>query len=265
MSSPHPLPLSSSVRRPKPLVGVTASELAPHGEAAVSPAYLHALTANDALPILLPLSLSAEDCSQLAELLDGILFTGGPDLHPFLFGEETLTGCGSHSALRDRTELLLFSGMYKQKKPILAICRGIQLVNLALGGDIWQDIDTQATRTLSIAHRQPFDPSVPSHHVVLTEDSLLASLAGSCRIEVNSAHHQAIRRPAPGLTVCGLAPDGIVEAVEQPDYPFLIAVQWHPELLLATQAHAENLFAAFTACCRCVQTSSFSGGKKEIP
>lgn len=264
MASPHPLPISSSVHTPKPLIGVTSSELS-QGEAAVSPAYLHALSNNGVLPVLLPLSLTCEDCSRLAELLDGILFTGGPDLHPFLFGEETLTGCGSQSALRDRTELLLFSAIYKQKKPILAICRGIQLINLALGGDIWQDIDAQTCRTLPIAHRQPFDPSVPSHHVTLTGGSLLASLTGSCRIEVNSAHHQAIRRPAPCLKVCGLAPDGIIEAVELPDYPFLIGVQWHPELLLTTQAHAKNLFSAFTACCRCGRISSFSDGKREIP
>lgn len=240
---------SPSVPTQKPLIGITPSAFSQQKETGTSSAYINALQDSGALPLLLPLSLTSYDCEQLAESLDGFLFTGGPDIHPFLFGEETLNGCGNQSALRDASELLLFSTVYRQKKPILAVCRGIQLINIALGGDIYQDIDTQAERPLPIAHRQPFDPSVPSHHVTLRKDSRLASLLGSQTIEVNSSHHQAIRRPAQCLQICGQAPDGIIEAVEQPDYPFLFGVQWHPELLYATKDHARKLFSAFCTVC----------------
>ena len=238
-----------STRTKKPWIGITSSQLPQQKETGTSSAYIHALQDSGALPLLLPLSLTANDCEQLAESLDGFLFTGGPDVHPFLFGEETLNGCGNQSALRDESELLLFSRVYRQKKPVLAICRGIQLINIALGGDIYQDIDTQVERPLSIAHRQPFDPSVPSHHVTLSKGSRLSALLGSETIEVNSSHHQAIRRPADGLQICGQAPDGIIEAVEQSDYPFLFGVQWHPELLYSTRDHARKLFSAFLSVC----------------
>lgn len=237
----------------KPLIGVTASvQQETHGPC-TSPAYMEALADSGALPLLLPLTLTGEDCRQLADTLDGILFTGGPDVHPFYFGEETLEGCGNQSALRDSTELLLFSHVYARKKPILAICRGVQLLNIALGGDIYQDIASQARRSIPIAHSQPYSPSVPSHHVTVKQDSLLASitcrLPESCsthQLEVNSAHHQAVRRPAGCLTVCAQAPDGIIEALEQPEYPFLLGIQWHPELLYHNHSHARQLFTAFT-------------------
>lgn len=229
----------------KPLIGITASQIPETQGPGTSPGYIDALYDSGALPLILPLTLTAGDCRRLGTELDGFLFTGGPDIHPFYFEEETLEGCGNQSALRDETELLLFSEAFSQRKPILAICRGIQLLNIALGGDIFQDISRQAERTLPIAHRQPFDPSVPSHHVTLDGQSLLASITGPGPLEVNSSHHQAIRRTADGLRVCGWAPDGMIEALEHPDYPFLIGVQWHPELLYHTQSHAKKLFASF--------------------
>lgn len=234
----------------KPLIGITASIQPENQGPGTSPSYPHALCTSGALPLILPLSLTETDCSQLADTLDGFLLTGGPDIHPFLFGEETLEGCGNQSSQRDRTELLLFSQVYARKKPVLAICRGIQLINIALGGDIYQDIGRQTERDLPIAHSQPFSPSVPSHHVVLKKDSLLSSVTGSERIEVNSSHHQAVRRPAKCLTICAQAQDGIIEGLEHPGYPFLLGVQWHPELLYHSHSHAERLFSAFVNACR---------------
>lgn len=242
----------------KPLIGLTASEQPDTKSPWLPAAYTDALRECGALPLILPLTLSAEDCEQLAAFLDGFLFTGGPDLHPFLFGEETLTGCGNQSGKRDRTELLLFSFVQQKKKPILAVCRGIQLINVALGGDLVQDIG-QIENRLPIAHRQPFPLDVPSHHVTVTPGSRLAAALG-CRdgvresytIAVNSAHHQALRRTAPALTVCGRAPDGIIEAVECPEYPFLIGVQWHPERLYGSRSfseHANRLFRSFVRAC----------------
>lgn len=234
----------------QPLIGVTASVNPENGGPCTSQAYLTALSDSGALPLILPHTLTKTDCRRLAGKLDGFLFTGGPDVHPFYFGEDTLEGCGSHSPQRDRTELQLFSEIFARKKPIFGICRGIQLINIALGGDIWQDIGRQTERGLPIAHSQPFSPSVPSHHVALKKDSLLSSVTGSERIEVNSSHHQAVRRPAKCLTICAQAQDEIIEGLEHPGYPFLLGVQWHPELLYHSHSHAERLFSAFVNACR---------------
>lgn len=233
----------------KPLIGLTPSDDDSTGSSRISASYLNALQESGAVPLLLPLAPSAEDCSALTDTLDGFIFTGGPDVHPFYFGEETLEGCGNCSFIRDHSELLLFSHILKTKKPVLAICRGIQLINIAMGGDIYQDL-SRTERHLKIAHRQPFSSSFPSHHVSAVPDTLLASVIGTQAIEVNSAHHQAVRRIAPGLQSCAFSPDGIIEAVEAPGYPFLLGVQWHPELLFHSHEHARRLFNTFVNSCR---------------
>ena len=171
-------------------------------------------------------------------------------LMPFLFGEETLAGCGDFSPLRDSSELLLLSQVYERKKPVLGICRGAQLINIALGGDIYQDIFSQLSGRIPIAHRQPFNATHPAHRVAVEAGSRLAQISESLSLEVNSLHHQAIRNVAPCLTVCGRASDGIIEAVEQPGHPFLLGVQWHPEQLAGKYSHADRLFSAFIKACR---------------
>lgn len=234
----------------KPLIGITASHDLRTGDLRMAPSYQSAIQKSGGIPLILPLALEEEECRRLAETLDGFLFTGGPDVHPFLFGEDTMEGCGDRSPLRDQTELSLFSAVYQQKKPVLGICRGAQLINIALGGDIYQDLASQLPGRLPIAHRQPFHLSNPSHRVSLEPDSLLAKISGAETIEVNSAHHQAIRKTAAPLSVSGRTADSVIEAVEQRDYPFLIGVQWHPEMLADTYSHASRLFEAFVCTCR---------------
>lgn len=234
----------------KPVIGITASHDLQTGNLRMSQSYTDAIRTCGAIPVILPLTLDEAECRRLAETLDGFLFTGGPDIHPFLFGEDTMEGCGDRSPLRDQTELALFSAAYHQKKPVLGICRGTQLINIALGGDIYQDLGSQIPGRLPIAHRQPFHLSNPAHHVKLEPGSLLAQICGETDIETNSSHHQAVRAVPPSLAVCGRAADGIIEAVEQRDYPFLIGVQWHPEMLADTYSHASRLFEAFVRACR---------------
>lgn len=233
----------------KPLIGVTASHDLKTGSLQMSSHYTEALQAAGSIPLILPLTLEPDECLQLAEDLDGLLFTGGPDVHPFRFGEETWEGCGEYSPLRDTLEFRLFSEFYSQKKPLLGICRGMQLLNIALGGDIYQDLGRQLPKRMPIAHRQPFTPSSPSHHAEIEQGSLLAEISGSLLLEVNSLHHQAVRTPAAPLTVSARARDGVIEAVEHPDYPFLLGVQWHPERLWRSQEHALRLFQAFVSAC----------------
>lgn len=234
----------------KPLIGLTPSHDTDNGDIKARPTYLKALKAAGAIPVVLPLGFSKEDLAQLSKELDGFLFTGGPDVHPFLFGEETQPGCGNVSPERDDLELSLLPLILEQRKPILGICRGVQVLNIGLGGDIWQDIPASEEGRASIAHSQPFDYTMPCHTVVLSEGSRLAALSGCGRLKVNSMHHQAVRRLAPGLTASAWSPDGLTEAVEMQDYPFFIGVQWHPEYLWEKDESAFRLFQSFVKACR---------------
>lgn len=233
----------------KPLIGLTPSVDDTNGDVKARPTYLNALKAVGAVPVILPLKVLKEDLKQLAEAMDGFLFTGGPDVHPFLFGEETQANCGNVSPERDEMELSLLPLVMEKKKPVLGICRGIQVLNIAMGGDIWQDIPSQVHRDFPIAHSQPFVYSSPSHRVRLTEGSQLARISGCCELKVNSMHHQAVRTIAPGLMAVGFSPDHLVEALEMPDYPFFLGVQWHPEYLWEKDESALRLFKGFIEAC----------------
>lgn len=231
----------------KPLIGLTPGHNTENEDVFLRPTYLKALTAAGAIPVMLPLESPEDDYDQITEAFDGFLFTGGPDPHPFLFGEETNRQCGMVSSKRDAMELSLLSHVMKSRKPILGICRGIQIINVALGGTIYQDIPSQYSS--SLAHKQPFSYKIPSHTVTLSSSGKLACICGCGSLRVNSMHHQAIKDPAPGLTVCGRASDGLIEAVELSDYPWLIAVQWHPEHLWEKDPTAANLFRDFVNAC----------------
>ena len=242
----------------KPVIGLTPSHNTDNDDISLRPTYIRAIEAAGGVPFVLPLEIAKEDLHQLADLCQGFLFTGGPDPHPFLWGEEIHRNCGSISVKRDRLELDLLSIAMEQKKPILGICRGAQLINVGLGGDIYQDIKSQYESVFPIAHSQPLYYTSPSHHVDILENSLLAELAGTVsRIPVNSSHHQAVRKLGKGLIAGGIAPDGLTEEIEMPGYPFLVGVQWHPEYLWETDKTAKNLFLKFIEACRSVQNASF--------
>ena len=233
----------------KPLIGLTPSHNTDNNDIQMRPTYIKALTAAGAIPVVLPLTSSEDDLRQLVDTLDGFLFTGGPDVHPFLFGEETLDRCGSVSAERDQMELALLPLVMETGKPVLGICRGIQLLNIGLGGTIWQDIPSQVTREFPIAHKQPFHYVSFSHRVAITPGTRLHTICQADSIGVNSSHHQAIKALANGLVATGKTSDGLIEAVEMPDYPFFVGVQWHPEYLWPEDAAAERLFTFFVTAC----------------
>lgn len=235
----------------KPVIGITPSHNTENDDISLRPTYIRALTASGGLPIVLPLEIGDNDFDLYTQMCQGFLFSGGPDPHPFLFGEETQANCGNVSAARDAMELKLLKAAMNAEKPILGICRGIQIINVGLGGDIYQDIPSQVECSFPIAHKQPFYYNNPSHHVNVAPGTLLSRLSmGRTRIEVNSMHHQAVRLPAPGLVVSGRAPDHIIETLEKPDYPFLLGVQWHPEYLWQNNETAANIFSAFVDACR---------------
>lgn len=234
----------------KPLIGLTPAHDMESGDVKARPTYMRALKAAGAIPVVMPLDASEEDLKQLSQDLDGFLFTGGPDVHPFLFGEETQAHCGNVSPARDQMEISLLPMIMEFQKPILGICRGIQVLNIALGGNIWQDIPSQVTQDFPLAHSQPFSYDMPCHTVVLTEGSLLAQISESSSIKVNSMHHQAVKDLAPGLIASAYSTDYLIEALEMPDYPFFIGVQWHPEYLWEKNKEAFRLFQTFVKACK---------------
>lgn len=234
----------------KPLIGLTPSHDTTSNDISMRPTYLNAIQTAGGIPVVLPLEGSDDDLQQLVDTLDGFVFTGGPDLHPFLFGEETHINCGSVSVKRDHLELALLPLVMKAQKPILGICRGIQCLNVGLGGTIYQDVPSQFAREYPLVHKQPFYYDIPSHSVQIQENTKMADICQASVIQVNSMHHQAIKDLAPGCIACGTASDGLIEAMEMPGYPYLVAVQWHPEYLYPTDPAASNLFKSFIEACR---------------
>ena len=226
-----------------PLIGITPSWDAEANCIHMYPGYIRGLEAAGAVPVILPLNVSEAVLKQVADFFDGFLFSGGPDLTPEWYGQIKTEHCGEICEARDKMEAYLFrEAVLNQNKPALGICRGIQLFNAFLGGNLYQDITAEVSS--EIAHRKGPPYNVPVHSVRLLPESPLGRLVGKGRLEVNSHHHQAINRIAEGLEIMALANDGLVEAVYMPDRPFVWAVQWHPELLPNDEASGK-LFASF--------------------
>jgi putative glutamine amidotransferase len=176
--------------------------------------------------------------------IDGLLLTGGSDVDPARYGEERTIGCEAPDGERDEFEIRLVELALADRLPILAICRGIQLLNVALGGTLIQDLPTTALHRV----RNPDDP--PGRHAVahtirVAPGTRLASIVGAGEFAVNSRHHQAVKRVAPSLMVSAVAPDGVIEAVEMPGDDFVVAVQWHPEDRVHVSEGDRKLFEAF--------------------
>jgi len=235
-----------------PLIGVTLSRFqSSYGlpVQGVPEAYLHAIQNAGGAPILLPLDSPAEALSPLLPHLDGVLFTGGGDIEAHQYGAPADDFVANTDAARDRMELDLFAAVTRLEKPFLGICRGIQLVNVALGGSLYTDVQTQHPG----AHKHDFYPVWPrpylAHTVRVAPESRLRRILGAEEIWVNSLHHQAIRDLAEPLRPAAWAPEGIVEAAELRGYPFGVAVQWHPEWL-QTHEPMRALFRAFIAASR---------------
>lgn len=231
-----------------PLIGVTTSVTVGKDleRAYVNSAYLAAVQAAGGVPVPLPPQLDERSLSALAERLDCLLLTGGGDLDPVLFGEPPHPTLSEVAPARDRLEITLVQRFMDARRPILAICRGIQVLNVALGGNLYQDVGTDPGT--EIQHQQPAPREQPTHEVKVAPESLLARVLGTDALEVNSLHHQAVKALGRELRAVAFAPDGIIEGVELDDRDssrFVLGVQWHPEELVARDQAARRLFRAF--------------------
>ena len=211
------------------------------------PGYMEGVAQAGGLPLMLPLTAEDAALDQLCALCDGFLLTGGHDVSPALYGEQPLPGCGDTSPQRDAMELGVLHRAMAHDKPVLGICRGIQFINAALGGTLWQDLPTQ--RPSAVCHRQTPPYDAPAHTVAVLPDTPLYRLLKTDTLAVNSYHHQAIRDLAAPLEAMALSPDGLIEAVRHPGQRFLWAVQWHPEFAYRSDPAARAVFRAFVEAC----------------
>lgn len=208
--------------------------------------YCRSLALAGGAPVLIPLELDERAYQVIYERLDGLLFPGGVDVAPHLYGQEPHPQLGHVDAALDRTELLLARLALAGCIPVLGICRGIQLLNVAAGGSLYQDIPAQIPQALP--HACPF--TSPAHRVDVEPQTRLADALDASSCWTNSRHHQAIKDAAPGFRVVAHASDGLIEGIEIPDAPFFIAVQWHPENMAPTDPQMLGLFKAFVHACQ---------------
>ena len=235
----------------KPLIGLTTSRmLNPSGRTAFGTnlPYAESIAHAGGLPVLLPLNLSNDDLDVLLSRLDGILFTGGYDIDPRQYGAQPHPKVEGIDGDRDRMEMHLVQAVIQISMPFLGICRGCQVINVALGGSLFEDLPEQFHGAI-LHDNHDLPRNYLAHEIKITPDSLLAQILRSMTAQVNSLHHQGVRKLAQGLQVSAIAADGLVEAFELADHPFGLAVQWHPEEL-SQQESMRRLFQAFVRSCQ---------------
>jgi len=224
----------------RPRIGITSWHHRDEEERweAVLDAYTRAVLEVGGLPVILPIAIAEPALiEEYLETIDGLIMTGGSDIHPSFYGQIVLERCGEIDEQRDRFEVELIHAARGRDLPFLGICRGLQVLNVALGGSLYQDISYRAGT--DPAHMSPRERrGEPAHQVAITPGSRLAHIIGSREMPVTSTHHQIIRDLAPDLAASAVAPDGVIEAVEGTGR-FLLAVQWHPERM--ADRHPEQL------------------------
>lgn len=206
------------------------------------PGYMDAVAKAGGVPVMLHPTEDEAILHQLLETCDGFIFSGGQDIDPARYGEEKLESCEEVMAGRDSYELKFLKLVLECGKPVLGICRGIQIFNVLYGGDLYQDIPTQVGG--EVIHRAAVMGEAAMHSMTVCADTPLARITGESTIEVNSFHHQAIKNLGKGLLPMAKSEDGIIEGAYVPEKPFALAVQWHPELTFRTDENAMALFEA---------------------
>ena len=241
---------------PLPLIGIACgfrhTTPAPYDrdstlEHGVREQYVEAVIQAGGAPVLLPAVGHENTLDRIESLIDGLLLPGGDDIAPHHYGQEPHPALGDISPACDDSQLYLTRLILSRKrpKPVLAICRGAQLLNVAAGGTLFQDIPSQLEKPLQ--HRQVSNTSLASHTIHIRQDSRLHALFGTVEIRTNSYHHQAIDRIADGFVVSAETSDGVIEGIERPDAPFVIGLQCHPEALCGSDPTYRDLFSRFVS------------------
>ncbi len=233
----------------KPVIGITCFHDWAEQRHRQNDTYINAVNKAGGLPVLLPcLTAEEADLGAHLDLVHGLLVAGGPDADPVFFGEEPEEGLGNVNPCMDAYEIPIITMALKRDMPILGICRGEQMLNIAAGGSVIQHLPAAVRRALK--HQQSAPRSCVTHSIEVAAGTLLSRVLTTGPMRVNSFHHQAVGRVARGFYVSAVAPDGVVEAIESIEHKFALGVQWHPECMWDSTPNFDSLFAAFVAACR---------------
>jgi len=240
----------------RPIIGITCGSDVSASSAggriyrkdSVGSDYVSAIEHAGGTPIVLPIVENQECISRFIDIIDGLLLSGGGDIDPSFFNEEPIPTLGSIDPNRDSVEMLLSKAALEQDLPVLAICRGIQVLNVAAGGTLYQDISQHSKEILK--HRQSAPGWHASHTIQIEPGSLMYGMFDNQTSRVNSFHHQAIRDTADGFYVSARTSDGIIEVIEGQEHRFMLGVQFHPEMMFQHHPEAANIFAAFVKACK---------------
>jgi putative glutamine amidotransferase len=233
----------------RPLIGICSNYNLENEEYCLRNYYVESLLQAGATAIILPPVKDALIMEQYLKSCQGVVFPGGGDVDPYHWGELPSWELGEINPRRDYFELKLAKQVIARKLPALGICRGCQVLNIAAGGTLFQDINTAMT------HQQKAPRNYPFHDIVIKPDTLLSRILNVSEIRVNSFHHQAVEYPGTGMDISALAPDGIIEAIENREAPFILGVQWHPECM--TDKSSEQLFMALVRAAK--ENASLTG------
>lgn len=240
-------PRSTPERADRPMIGISASEVRdaetlrqikegepPGREIALGTDYVTAIERAGGIPVVIP-PVETGLIDELLQRIEGLCLSGGPDIDPSAYDAEPSEHLGPTDADLDRFELSLTREALSHDLPVLAICRGMQVLNVSLGGSLTQHLPAVS----DTPHRQEKPGTVPGHAIEIAPGTRLAEVAEATEIEVNTFHHQAIERPAAGLEVTARAPDRTIEAVESPEHSFVVGVQWHAELAASREIESK--------------------------
>lgn len=224
----------------KPVIGIAiANRVRPKKVySVINDDYIKSVQKAGGIPILIPFSDNIENIKEYINKIDGIIFSGGEDISPLNYNEDPIKEVECIIEERDRFELELFKEVYEKQIPILGICRGLQIINIALGGSLYQDIYTQIPDCLGHSPKHTLRSNL-YHSVKIEKDSKLFDIFKTQDLKVNSFHHQSVKKLGKDLRISAISSDGIVEGIESTNEQFLVAVQWHPENL--TERHKEFL------------------------
>lgn len=236
-----------------PKIGITGAQMwLPNGTERIylSRDYVDSIEKAGGIPFILPILTASQLIPEWVASVDGILFSGGEDINPLYFGEEPDPLLGEIHDPRDRFELLLFQEAVKQKKPIFGICRGAQLIAVAMGGSLWQELSRSAENCLK--HSQQADRHVATHHIDILAGSRLDAIFGK-KAKVNSYHHQSVKEAGGNGIITATAADGIIEAIDWSTHDhYCHAVQWHPEGMTRSDDKMLGLFREFVEACKSI-------------
>lgn len=227
----------------KPMIGIVPLMDIERDSYWMLPGYMKGVAEAGGIPMMLPMTSDRETLSQIADTFDGFLFTGGHDVSPSVYGQAVSEKCETCCKDRDEMEAVLFDLAWRQERAVLGICRGLQFINAVMGGTLYQDLPQE--HPSDIRHRQSAPYDVPSHSVIIGQDAPLHELLKTDRLMVNSCHHQAVSKLAPGLKAMAISEDGLIEAAYAPERTFVWAVQWHPEFSYVTDENSRKIFKKF--------------------